>query len=204
MFVKICGLSTLDAIDAAASAGADAAGFVFAPSPRRVSPGQARSLARSLPPGMLKVAVFGEIRMDVLTAVLDQLEPDWIQADAAALGTIVLPEGTGSLPVHRSGQVPAERLPRRLLFEGPRSGGGVRADWQEARRLTTSTEVVLAGGLDAGNVADAIRRVRPWGVDVSSGVESEAGRKDPVRIAAFVARARAADKQAMEETTDDR
>jgi phosphoribosylanthranilate isomerase len=85
-------------------------------------------------------------------------------------------------------------LPAWLLVEGRASGRGARADWALAARLALRTRVVLAGGLDAGNVAAAIRRVRPFGVDVSSGVESAPGVKDPGRIRAFVAAVRAAEQ----------
>jgi phosphoribosylanthranilate isomerase len=85
--------------------------------------------------------------------------------------------------------------PPRLLFEGAVSGGGTTADWDEAASLAPRTQLVLAGGLSAGNVGDAIRRVRPWGVDVSSGVERRRGEKDPEKIREFVARARAVEEE---------
>ncbi|HHQ14467.1 MAG TPA: phosphoribosylanthranilate isomerase, partial [Chromatiales bacterium] len=78
----------------------------------------------------------------------------------------------------------------RVLFEAADSGVGRSPDWSVARRLGQRTELILAGGLDPDNVADAIRQVRPWGVDVSSGVESQRGVKDLARIAAFVAAVR--------------
>ncbi|HEX5421215.1 MAG TPA: hypothetical protein VFY39_14570, partial [Gammaproteobacteria bacterium] len=102
-----------------------------------------------------------------------------------------LPADVAALPVYRTGRVPAEasRAPR-LLFEGPNSGTGKTADWREAARLAAETRVILAGGLDADNVGEAIRRVRPWGVDVSTGVERAPGDKDPAKIKQFVLRAR--------------
>jgi phosphoribosylanthranilate isomerase len=78
-----------------------------------------------------------------------------------------------------------------LLFEGARSGAGRAADWTEARELAAVTEVVLAGGLSIANIEAAVEQVRPWGIDVSTGVERAPGRKDPDKIRAFVARARA-------------
>jgi phosphoribosylanthranilate isomerase len=83
-------------------------------------------------------------------------------------------------------------IPARFLFEGARSGAGEVVDWTVAERLARQGELVLGGGLDPGNVAAAIRAVRPWGVDVSSGVESAPGVKDPARIEAFVNAARVA------------
>jgi len=195
MFVKICGITTADALEAAVSAGADAVGFVFAPSPRQVSPRDARALAQGLPKHVLKVAVFRHPAPALVAEVLETLEPDWIQTDAADFAALELPATCRALPVYRNGAAPKERIPSRLLFEGPLSGSGQTADWHEARDLATRAEVVLAGGLGIGNVADAIRTVRPWGVDVSSGVERERGRKDPKKIAEFVARVRAAEEE---------
>jgi phosphoribosylanthranilate isomerase len=80
------------------------------------------------------------------------------------------------------------------LFEGSDSGSGATADWLEARELASATELVLAGGLDARNVERAIRYVKPWGVDVSSGVEARRGEKDPAKIKEFVTRVRAAEE----------
>jgi phosphoribosylanthranilate isomerase len=100
------------------------------------------------------------------------------------------------LPVVRSGARPA-RLPSRVLLESARSGYGERADWTEARELGKCHEIVLAGGLDPDNVALAIETARPFGVDVSSGVESSRGKKDPALIERFVRTAR----RAASETT---
>lgn len=193
MFVKICGITSREAIDAAASAQADAVGFVFARSPRQVSPGEARALAADLPPGILRVAVFRHPEPDLVAEVIETLEPDWLQTDAADFAAFELPSTCRPLPVYRNGNAPEPSgLPTRLLFEGPVSGSGQTADWQEARRLASRTQLVLAGGLAPDNVEAAIRAVRPWGVDVSSGVEQAPGVKDPARISEFVARARAA------------
>lgn len=195
MFVKICGMTSADAIEAAATAGADAVGFVFAKSPRQVSPGDARMLAMKLPARVLKVAVFRHPEPALVAEVLETLEPDWLQTDAADFAALELPTTCRALPVYRSGHAPgAAEAPSRLIFEGPVSGSGRTADWREARELAARTELILAGGLGPENVEDAIRTVRPWGVDVSSGVECAPGRKDPAKIAEFVARARRAAK----------
>jgi phosphoribosylanthranilate isomerase len=94
------------------------------------------------------------------------------------------------LPVVRPGPQPACALPRRMLFEGPVSGSGQITDWDTAAELALRAEVILAGGLDPVNVGIAVRRVRPFGVDVSSGVEESPGVKSPVKIEKFVAAAR--------------
>ena len=195
MFVKICGITTVDALDAAADAGADAVGFVFAPSPRQIAPRDARALAAGLPKHVLKVAVFKHPEPALVADVLETLEPDWVQTDAGDFAAFELPETCRALPVYRNGAAPTEAIPPRLLFEGPVSGSGRTADWREARELAARAELILAGGLGIDNVADAIRAVRPWGVDVSSGVERERGKKDPNKIAGFVARVRAAEDE---------
>jgi phosphoribosylanthranilate isomerase len=124
--------------------------------------------------------------------VLEIFEPNWLQTDAEDFAAIKLPKSCTALPVYRNGTTPADSdLPDRLLFEGNVSGSGRLADWDEAYGLARVTEVVLAGGLTADNVAAALTVVRPWGVDVSSGVERERGEKDPAKIKEFVARVRA-------------
>ncbi len=195
MFVKICGLTTYDAVDAAVSAGADAVGFVFADSPRRISPDKAAQLCQSLPGDVVRVAVMRHPSAAEWQAVRERFAPDWLQTDAEDLETLDLPANCQPLPVYRSGRMtPAER-PARLLFEGSRSGCGDVANWRDAASIATDTQIILAGGLNADNVADAIHTVDPWGVDVSSGVEREPPTKDPGKIQLFIARARAAEKR---------
>lgn len=191
MFVKICGITDVDAAQAAASAGADALGFVFAPSARRVSPQRACQLCERLPPSILRVAVMLHPTEAQWANVRDAFAPDWLQADAEDFGRLSLPEDCAPLPVYRSGGSSPKGWPPRLLFEGATSGSGETADWAEARAIAQTTQLILAGGLTPDNAARAIRQVRPWGVDVSSGVENAPGRKDPGKIETFIARARA-------------
>jgi phosphoribosylanthranilate isomerase len=191
VFVKICGMNGEEAVAAAVAAGADALGFVFAPSPREVTPERAAALASGVPTGIARVAVLRHPPDALWRRMLEVFAPDWVQSDAEDFAAIELPRGCRPLPVYRNGLAPAAAVPPRLLFEGSESGSGLRADWDEARELAAETELVLAGGLDAANVAAAIRHVRPWGVDVSSGVERRRGEKDPVKIKEFVARVRA-------------
>ncbi len=191
LFVKICGMTTPEAVAAAAEAGADAVGFVFADSPRRVDVARAGVLARGLPAGILRVAVFRHPDPELARSVREGFRPDWTQSDIAdAAGLAGGPEDY--LPVLRAGEPWPDPLPARLLFEGPVSGSGTVADWDEAARLARRAQVLLAGGLHPGNVAAAIEHVRPWGVDVSSGVEASRGIKDARKIHAFIAAARAA------------
>ena len=193
LWVKICGLTSADAVDAAIDAGADAVGFVFhAASPRHVAPATAAALARAVPTGVLRVAVTRHPTQAEVDAILAGFRPDVLQTDAGDLDALALPAALACLPVLRTGTELPATLPRRCLYESADSGHGTTADWQAAGALARRTELVLAGGLSAANVALAIATVRPFGVDVSSGVESAPGRKDPRKIRDFIAAARAA------------
>jgi phosphoribosylanthranilate isomerase len=192
MFVKICGITDREAADAAVEAGADALGFVFAASPRQVSAEVAREISADVPRGTIRVAVFHHPTRAHFEHVLAVFAPDWVQTDAEDFASLPVQAPTLALPVYRTGRLPeAAARPKRVLFEGARSGLGLAANWTEARTLAAATQVVLAGGLNAANLEAAILRVRPWGVDVSTGVERAPGRKDPEKIRDFVARARA-------------
>lgn len=199
IWVKICGLTTHDAVEAAVAAGADAVGFVFAPSKRQVSAQQATQLAQAVPRRIPRVAVMLHPTQSQLDEVWSGFRPDVLQTDVEDLATLRVPAGLAVMPVVRSGaglkpdphHHPASVAHSRVLFEGPVSGVGSAADWESAAQLARTTELVLAGGLNAANVADAIATVRPFGVDVSSGVEASPGIKDPSRIHEFVRRARA-------------
>lgn len=192
LWIKVCGLRTVAAVEAAAAAGANAVGFVFhATSPRNLELAAARELQQAVPPGVERVAVFLHPAQSLLDAALDALRPDWVQTDAADLAELRLPPEQRVLPVLR-GAAAGATPPARFLFESAHSGSGEIADWDAAAQLARAGELVLAGGLDASNVAAAIARVRPFGIDVSSGVESGRGVKDPARIREFVLAARAA------------
>lgn len=193
VFLKICGLTNKTDVAAAVEAGADALGFVFAESPRRVTVEQAAALTRDVPASIVRVAVMLHPTQAHWEEVAAAFGPDWLQSDAVDFERLTIDDRVERMPVYRDASaleiVAAGREPR-VLFEAARSGVGERADWALAARLAATTQVMLAGGLDADNVAEAIRRVRPWGVDVSSGVEKSRGVKDPNRIAAFVRAAR--------------
>lgn len=191
-WIKICGLTTPAAVAGALEAGADAIGFVFAASPRRVTAQAAARLAAPLRGRMQVIAVTRGPAQALLDEVLAELAPDALQDDLAALTGLSLPRQLDLLPVLRASQPLPESLPERLLMEGPRSGSGEPWDWAQARSLARRTRVVLAGGLDCGNVAGAIATVQPYGVDVSSGVEDAPGLKSTAKIREFVERARAA------------
>jgi len=201
IWVKICGLTTRDAVEAAVAAGADAVGFVFAPSKRQVTPVLAAQLAQGVPRRIPRVAVMLHPTQSQVDEVWSAFRPDVLQTDVEDLQTLRVPMGLMVMPVVRGGggggvgvglKPDLQPKYRRILFEGPVSGVGSTSDWNGAAQLARTTELVLAGGLNAINVADAIATVRPFGVDVSSGVEAAPGIKDPARIHEFVQRARAA------------
>lgn len=200
--VKICGLRDRSHIAAAVAAGADALGFVFASSPREVPLDQAADLLAAVPESVARVAVFRTPDPDVLQQVL-QLPIDAVQADATWDGAADLPPAVHYLPVVADGPglmdrlgAAMQRLPAgrgTVLVDGPGGAGlGVLGDHGRITEAARSYPITLAGGLDPDNVAEAVRQVRPVAVDVSSGVESQRGVKDPRRIRAFVAAARAA------------
>ncbi len=192
MRIKICGMTSADAIAAAAQARVDAIGFVFAPSPREVTPGQAAQLAALAPPGIVRVAVAQHPLQMKVDEICRILRPDYFQTDVEDLRELKIPPHVMVLPVVRFGRKTPNPLPGRMLFEGPSSGIGEMADWGRAAELARHTQVILAGGLSAHNVGEAIQAVRPFGVDVSSGVEDVPGVKDPRKIHEFVLAARAA------------
>jgi phosphoribosylanthranilate isomerase len=192
MWIKICGMTTPDAIATALEAGADAIGFVFAESPRQLTPEAATQLARPARGRVRCVAVTRHPAQGPLDEMLRVFRPDVLQTDEGDFVSLTLPASLERLPVIRSGDGHSAHLPPRILFEGPASGSGATSDWSAARRLARRTQLVLAGGLDAGNVGEAIATVQPFGVDVSSGVEARPGVKSPLKIMQFVTAARAA------------
>ena len=192
LWIKICGLTDEAAVGAALQARVAAIGFVFSPSPRQLLPAQAARLASAARGHTLCIAVTRHPQQQLLDEIVRDFRPDGWQTDIGDLSVLKVPRQLPILPVLRSGSPALESPPRRFLFEGPVSGQGVTGDWSEATRLATQSQLILAGGLAVDNVAQAIATVRPFGVDVSSGVEAQPGRKSPTLIAAFVAAARAA------------
>jgi len=201
LFVKICGLVSERDVLAVVEAGADAAGFVFAPSPRRIDPRAARRLARLLPSWIRTVAVFLRPALDEVRAVLRSFTPDVLQLELSERLDRRLPDDIARLAVVHDGrgalaEVHALRgkFHDALLLEGAMKGGtGASADVARAAQIASTARLVLAGGLTPENVADRIERVRPFGVDVSSGVESAPGKKDARRIVEFVQSVRRAE-----------
>jgi phosphoribosylanthranilate isomerase len=195
LVVKICGLKTAADVEAVVSAGADAVGFVFAESVRRVTPTEAATACEGLGSDTLRVAVMKHPTKSDWQAVLESFRPDILQTDAEDYAGLDVPDTMRRWPVYRQGMiVDTEAMPREFLYEGPKSGAGETVDWSQAAEVARRGNMVLAGGLSAANISEAVQTARPWGVDTSSGVESAPGVKDPARIHEFVKAARAAEQ----------
>jgi phosphoribosylanthranilate isomerase len=211
VLVKICGLTTPAALDAALEAGADMVGFVFfPPSPRNVGYEAARALARRVRGRAQRVALTVDASDEQFLAIIDALMPDLLQLHGKETPDRVVTVRTRfglpvmkALPIaERSDLSPIrlyDKVADRLIFdaraprEATRPGGlGKSFDWRLLENLKAGVPFMLSGGLDAGNVAEALRITRAGGVDVSSGVERAPGEKDPDKIRAFVAAAREA------------
>ncbi|MEL7185880.1 MAG: phosphoribosylanthranilate isomerase [Pseudomonadota bacterium] len=204
MFVKICGLRNADDASAAVQAGADAIGFVFHPkSVRNVSSEAASDAAADVPDHVKRVAVMRHPSNDEWLAVLHGFSPDVLQTDAEDFDSLDVPDTVERWLVYREENTAQNMVTdtrfvenmvtdTRFLYEGAESGAGETVDWARAAQVAESRNMILAGGLDPSNVADAIRTVRPYGVDVSSGVESAPGEKSAVLINEFVTAAKAA------------
>jgi phosphoribosylanthranilate isomerase len=189
MMVKICGITRREDAEAAAAAGASAIGFVFVPSsPRFVTAEAAVELARGLP--LWKVGVFAHQPAASIEAIARAAQLDVVQVYGPETPRLPrlwrafrVPHGVDLQPAHGA---------EALLLDGPANGQGF--DWTAARGL--APKVIVAGGLNPANVAEAIRIARPWGVDASSGLEIAPGIKDPEKIRRFVDAARRAAQEA--------
>jgi phosphoribosylanthranilate isomerase len=203
VFVKICGLRTARDIAAAVGAGADAVGFVLTDSPRQVAPSVVRGLVEEVPEGVLTVAVFTDeplerVRRDALAAGVGSVQlhgghPPAAFAQLRDLGLNLVRATAASRAQGASCGDFGEDL---LILDSPKPGSGEPWDWAALGAAPPSGNWMLAGGLAPGNVAEAIGAARPWGVDVSSGVELRRGVKDPALIAEFVRSAKAAPQHA--------
>ena len=195
LLVKICGLRSESDVLAAVDAGADAVGFVFAESVRRVTPAEAAEATASLHNDIRKVAVMRHPSNEEWQEVLLEFRPDALQTDIEDFEALDVPDTVQIIPVIREGSplLDAE-LPDVFLYEGVNSGQGEVVDWQRAASIAARGKMILAGGLSVANLGEAIASVRPFGIDVSSAVESEPGRKSPELIREFIEAARAAEQ----------
>ena len=193
VFVKICGLRAPEHVQAAIDAGADALGFVFAESVRRVTAAEAATISANVPPRIRRVAVMLHPTNDEWQEVLGRFMPDVLQTDAEDFALLDIPDSVERWPVYREGKGQPE-VQNTYVYEGKKSGQGASVDWSRAAIVACEGNMILAGGLAVGNVAEAITTVRPYGVDVSSAVESAPGQKDVQLITEFVSAAKAAEK----------
>jgi len=198
--VKICGITNAADAEHAAACGADALGFVFYPrSPRCVTPEQVREITSGLPPFLTRVGLFvnedpQRIRTIVATCGLDavQLHGDESPADCRLppLRVIKGVRPSCEAELQLCAAYPVAALLVDAAVPGQFGGTGRCADWGLAARLAMRQRVILAGGLSPANVADAVHQVKPYGVDVASGVEAAPGLKDPDRVAQFIRNAK--------------
>lgn len=213
-WIKFCGTTSIADALASIEAGADALGFIFAASSRQVSPENAQEIIRELPSHIEKIGVFLNAGPQQIRCVVDQVALTGIQM-----------HGQADIPAEVYGHLPAERrdglrkIKTLMMADGHQdhmssltatsgvidaflldsgAGSGRPFDWQAARARIGDRpcKLIIAGGLTADNVGEAIRIFRPWGVDVVSGVENGPGRKGPGKLKAFVAAVRIAEKEA--------
>ncbi len=202
MFVKICGTTSEEDALLAVAMGAEALGFVFAPSPRQMRPQDVADIVKRLPPEILTIGVFKDDVPERIVHIVRstglkgaQIHGSFTADDAVAVRRAIFHtfvSFTAGDP--RVGQA-HEYEPYAVLLDGARPGSGQVFDWTLAEDVPAELRLIVAGGLTTDNVVDVIRTVRPWGVDVVSGVESSPGRKDPVKLRAFIAKAHAAGKE---------
>jgi len=198
--VKICGITNSQDSQVAVNAGADALGFVFyEKSPRYVKPKIVKSIVAELPPFVLTVGVFVNEELAVVRDImvecglaLAQLHGDETPAYCEALGRPVLrgirlrDRGTFLAMAEYKGRAGVRGFVVDAFSDSVYGGTGQIADWSLAAEAAQSSSILLAGGLTPENVQEAIQKVRPYGVDVSSGVEASPGKKDPAKVMAFV------------------
>ena len=187
--VKICGLSTKGAVETAVSAGADYIGFVFAPSKRQVTLGQAAELATLIPVNVKKVGVFVSPSREELLEAIEKVGLDLVQIHGQVTDDLFesLPCATiQAVQVDGKGHVPNSQADY-LLFDAPVAGSGQTFDWGQLDTTKLAQPFFIAGGLNEDNVARAIQHFSPFAVDVSSGVETD-GQKDHEKIRRFIER----------------
>ena len=197
MFVKICGLTNEEDAVQAAAAGASALGVVFAPaSPRCVTADRARDIVRAVPASVPVVGVFVDAPLEEIVATVAHTGIRWVQLHGHAPASYA---SALTMPLLRAAGVdveldawPAATLLLDAITTDARGGTGKRVDWDRAGAIARQRKTILAGGLTADNVAEAIATVCPFGVDVSSGVEARPGRKDHEHVSRFIENAKRA------------
>jgi phosphoribosylanthranilate isomerase len=205
MFVKVCGTTSEEDALLAVALGADAVGFIFAPSPRQVAPSVAGDIAKRLPREVLTIGVFRDESPERVVEIVNGLglkgaqlhgvesakASRWVRA---RVPFTIKAFAAGSSSITNASDYGADVV----MLDAPFPGSGQVFDWRLAEGVPEGARFLLAGGLNPENVADAIAQVRPWGVDAVTGVEAEPGRKDPRKLRAFIAAAKAAATPAYE------
>lgn len=201
MFLKICGITRHEDAFQAVEQGATAVGFVFWPqSPRHITPARAAAIVARLPRGVMGVGVFVNESVETMRNIVEEAGLTTVQLHGSESPDVA---GALGVPILRAVTVDDAELvaaawgtDTTFLLDAidpvRRGGTGARVNWTEAARIARGLRVVLAGGLTPENVADAVGTVRPFGVDVSSGVESAPGIKDGGKMARFLENAREA------------
>jgi len=217
LWIKICGNTSLADAQLAVEAGANAVGFIFAPSPRRVTQDEVAAITPELPPSVEKIGVFVDADLATIAATVEACHLTGVQlhseAGSALSGQLrerfgpslrilrvihFTPESSGQLEsLQTDSSADAVLVDSRTATAV--GGTGIPFDWQAARSGIfapgSGLKLIAAGGLRPDNVAEAIVTLRPWGVDAVTGVERSPGRKDPEKLSAFIANARAAERQ---------
>jgi phosphoribosylanthranilate isomerase len=198
MFVKICGITNEDDALLSVAMGADAVGFIFAPSTRQIAPQVAYDITRRLPPEILTVGVFRDEHPSRVVEIAHRSGVKAVQLHGRET-----PAQTAEISAQIRWVIKAfaagdENLPRAdtygtdmILLDAPSPGSGKVFDWSLAGDAPDSMKLILAGGLTPDNVAAAVEEVQPWGVDVASGVERAPGKKDALAVKRFIENARA-------------
>jgi len=210
VFIKICGTTSEEDALLAVALGADSVGFIFAPSPRQIAPAVAGDITKRLPPEIVTVGVFrNESRERVVEAVnrnglkAAQLHgretPETVAWVAERVPMTIKAFSAGDPAVGRADEYGADVV----MLDAASPGSGQVFDWALAGEVPDGVRVLLAGGLDPDNVASAIARIKPWGVDVATGVERSPGHKDPAKLRAFILAARQAEPPSYEGDEDD-
>ena len=199
MFVKICGTTNEEDALLSVAMGADAVGFIFAPSPRQIAPALAGDIAKRLPSEVLTVGVFRDQSPQRVVEIMEQTglraaqlhghetpeQSNWVRR---RVRTVIKAFAAGDPAVADAAAHGVDVV----MLDAAAPGSGQVFDWRLAEGVPAGQRLLLAGGLGPDNVADAIAKVHPWGVDAVSGIESAPGKKDPRKLRAFIANAKAA------------
>ena len=200
MFVKVCGTTSEEDALLAVAMGADAVGFIFAPSPRQVSPAAVREIVGRLPREVVTVGVFRDEAPEQVVKVVNGIglkaaqlhgreTPAQVQWVVERVPLVINAFPAGSSAIRRAEEFGAQIV----MLDAPSPGSGQVFDWNLVDGVPPGSRLLLAGGLTPENVADAVAQAKPWGVDVCTGVEASPGHKDAVKLRAFVDAAKATD-----------